>query len=68
MSNQNHVGRTVGGTMKSQISILVTTCQIVGTLIPLLLRLGLIGQSGCVVLGAMIGIVVAVRSKYFGFD
>ena len=42
--------------------ILVTTCQVVGTLIPPLLRLGWIDQIECVVLGAVIGIVVAIRS------
>ena len=52
--------------MKNQICILVTAFRIVGTLVPPQLRLGLIDQTECVVLGAVIGIVVAVTSHRNG--
>lgn len=38
------------------------TRQIVGSLILPLLRIGMIDRTGCVLLGAAIGIVVAFRS------
>ena len=57
------VERTVAIQLRGTICNVVTTCQIVGTLVPPLLRLGLIGRSDCVVVGAVIGIVVAARSN-----
>lgn len=44
---------------------LVATCRVVCTVTPPLLRLGLIDRSTCVVLGAVIGLVVALRSMSF---
>ena len=51
---------------KGFLDILASTCRLVGMIIPPLLRLGLIDRSGCVVLGAVIGIVVAIRSNRNG--
>ncbi len=48
--------------MQDLIPVVRTTCRIVVWVIPPLLRLGVIDRSGCIVLGAVIGIVVAVRS------
>ena len=44
------------------------TCRLIATVIPPLIRLGLIDQTGCVVLGAVIGIVVASMSILTGSE
>ena len=45
--------------------IFACTYRIVVLFVPPLLSLGVLKQTGCVVLGAVIGIVVAVRSMQF---
>jgi len=50
--------------LKDTMRILIPTYQIVGTLIPPLVRLGLIDRFGCVVLGGAVGIVVALRLNH----
>jgi hypothetical protein len=52
--------------LRDAMRILIPTCQIVGTFILPLLRVCLIDHVGCVVLGGVVGIVVAFRSKHFG--
>ena len=50
---------------KDMPSILSATCRHVVSVIPPLLQLGLIGETSCVFLGAVIGMVVAIRSIHF---
>ena len=53
---------------KDMLSILSATCRHVVSVIPPLLQLGLIDETSCLVLGAAIGIVVAIRSMHFKPD
>ncbi len=48
--------------LKDSLGIFASTCRLVVGVIPPLFRLGLIDRTGCVVLGAVIGIAVALRS------
>jgi hypothetical protein len=50
--------------LKDMMRMLIPTCQIIGTFILPLLRLGLIDRFGCVVLGGVIGVVVALRLNH----
>lgn len=53
---------------KDMPSILSATCRHVVSVIPPLLQFGLIDETSCPVLGAVIGIVVALRSMQFRSD
>lgn len=44
------------------LDIFASTCRLVVCVIPPFLRAGLVDQAGCVFLGAVIGIIVALRS------
>ncbi len=54
--------------MKGFLSILVSTCRIVACVIPSFIQLGLIDRTYCVLVGASIGIAVAVHSLSFEAD
>ena len=54
--------------LKDMPSILGATCRHVVSVIPPLLHLGLIGETSCLVLGGVIGVVVALRSIEFTPD
>ena len=51
--------------MQDLIPVVRITCRLVVCVIPPLIQLGLIDRSDCVVFGALIGIVVAVRSNRY---
>ena len=63
---QDESGDIIVDSLKGFLGILASTWRLVVFVIPPLLRLGLIDRSGCVVLGAVIGIVVAVSSNRNG--
>ena len=50
------------------LRVLASTCRLIVCVIPPLLRLGMIDRTESVVLGAAIGIVVALRSLNFEAD
>ncbi len=54
-----------GGWNQSIVSIFSSTCRLVVSVIPPLLRLGLIDYSGCVAVGVAIGMVVAATSNRY---
>ena len=54
--------------MPNLIHVIGTTSSLVLSIIPPLLRLGYIDRIGCGVLGAVIGIVVALSSMQFTSD
>ena len=68
MGKQNQVEGLVAAPLNGLPSILASACRLLVFVIPSLIRLGLIDHSGCVVLGAVIGIVIALRSMKFGPD
>ncbi len=57
---------TTAGSLKDCLGTLDSTCRLVFSVLPPFIQLGLIDRSDCVVLGAVIGIVVAVRSSRTG--
>ena len=65
MNDLNRIEKTMigidhDGPNNSAVNMLSSICRLVVSVIPTLLRLGLIDRFGCVVLGAVIGIVVAL--------
>ncbi len=66
MGEQDAIEEKQVVSLKGFLDIFASTCHVVVFMIPPLLRLGLIDRSGCVVLGAVIGIVVAVSSNRNG--
>lgn len=54
--------------LEGSLSIYASTYRLIVCVVPPLLRLGLIDRPGCVLLGAVIGIVFALRSMRFGED
>ena len=47
---------------QNALSVVLSTCRLVVSVIPPLIQLGLIDQAGCIYFGAVIGIVVASMS------
>ena len=62
------IGEGMATPLKGFLSVLDSTCRLVVCVIPPLLGVGLIDRTGCVVLGAAIGIVVAIRSMQIDAD
>ncbi|MCH7687259.1 MAG: hypothetical protein IH899_11355 [Planctomycetes bacterium] len=56
------IGEEKANMLRGFLDIYASTCRLVVCVIPPLLRLGWIDRSDCVVLGAVIGIVVALKS------
>ena len=59
---------TKANALNSTPGIFACTYRVVVLFVPPLVSLGVLNQAGCVVLGAVIGIVVASRSIHFKPD
>lgn len=59
---------TMADSLRSSFSIFASTCRLVFSVLPPMIQIGVIDRSDCVLLGAVIGIVVAARSIRTGPD